>query len=345
MNRRTFSRQLSMGAAAWWVAGQQWTAARRRLVKPARLQAGQTVGLISPASYISDEKLEKAVTNLESIGLKVQLGQHIRKRYGSFAGTDQERLADLHAMFIDPAVDAIWCARGGYGLGRLLPLIDYRLIRKNPKVLVGYSDVTALHLAIHRYTGLVTFHGPVGSSVFTDYARQQLAGVLFEPSTMHTITLAEENIMRGAETTAYRYRVLRAGIAQGPLTGGNLSLLAAAAGTPYAPNIKGHILFVEDIGESPYRIDRMLTTLRQAWPLEEAAAIVLGTFHDCEAKPDSHSLSLQETIDDRLGDLPIPVVYGFSFGHIDSMCTLPMGIEARLDTGRGQLQLLEAGVC
>ena len=165
MNRRTFSQRLALGAAAWWVASSRYALPPKRLLRPSRLREGQTVGLIAPASQISDEKLEKAVTNLESLGLKVQLGQHVRKRHGSFAGTDQERLSDIHEMFANPAIDAVWCVRGGYGTTRLLPNINYRLIKKNPKPFIGYSDVTALHIALGQRAGLVTFHGPVAASV------------------------------------------------------------------------------------------------------------------------------------------------------------------------------------
>lgn len=344
MNRRQFTSLLGLAGVGIGSQLNSISATRKRLIKPARLQTGQRVGLITPASIVSDEKMEKAVNQLESWGLKVQLGRHVRQTYGSMAGSDAERLEDLHHMFTDNTIDAIWCARGGYGCTRLLADIDYSLIRKSPKILIGYSDITALHCAIQRQAGLVTFHGPVAASEYPEYTLEQVEKTLFEPEDEHVINLAEANITRGKKENAYACRVINPGTVTGPLTGGNLSLLASLAGTAYAPNIKGRIVFIEDIGESPYRIDRMLTTLRQAWPMEQAAAIVLGIFHNCEADEGSHSLSLQETITDRLADLSIPIISGFSFGHIDHQCTFPMGINARLDTTAKTLTLLEAGV-
>lgn len=343
MQRRDFYKYLALGVGAWSMGARptNLTPPKRRLL-PKHLAKGQTVGLITPGSYIGDEGLEKAVTNLESLGLTVKLGQHIRAERGFTAGTDAERLSDIHSFFADPQVDAIWCARGGYGCGRLLPQLDYRLIRKNPKVLVGYSDITALHNAIYQKTGLVTFHGPVGSSDFTDYTREQVTKVLFDAVANHSIPHAAAN--QENEDPVYRLRTLRSGTAQGVLLGGNLTLLASLAGTGFLPAIKNKILFLEDIGEKPYRIDRMLTTLRQAWPLEQAAGIALGIFADCEADEDDRSLSLAETLQDRLGDLGIPVVSGLSFGHISNQCTLPVGVEAELDAISGTLRLAGSGV-
>lgn len=342
MNRRAFSTTLLAAAA-----GVQLAAGRSKPSKlnlPRRLKEGDTIGLITPASYIDDEGLQKAVTNLESLGLKVVMGKHIRKIHGSLAGTDQERLDDLHQMFADPTIQAIWCARGGYGSAQLLPFIDYKLIRKNPKVFVGYSDITALHCAFERHGRLLSFHGPVASSTLTDYTKQHLIRTLFEGKATQTISISENQLSAASTNTTFQTKVIHSGIAEGPLTGGNLSLLASVAGTAYAPEIKGKILFIEDVGEKPYRIARMLTTLRQAWPLDKAAGIALGVFSGCEAKSGSRSLSLQETLNDRLGDLNIPILYGLSFGHIDDMCTLPVGLNARLNTQTKQLNLLESAV-
>lgn len=218
------------------------------------------------------------------------------------------------------------------------------MIRRNPKVFVGYSDITALHVALQRYCGLVTFHGPVGSSTFTDYTLSQLKKTLFSPLPENAILIAPPQQDLAQEDTAFLTKVIKPGQAEGRLTGGNLTLLASALGTDYTPDIKNKILFLEDIGEKPYRIDRMLTSLRQAWPLESLAGIALGVFADCEAKSGTRSLSLLQTLEDRLGDLDMPIIYGLSFGHIDNMCTFPMGINARLDTKNASLTLLEAGV-
>ena len=342
MNRRSFTRRALVAASA--ISALSFSNKPPKLLRPRRLRPGDQVGLITPASYIDDEGLEKAVTNLERLGLKVVLGQHIRARYGSMAGTDDQRLADLHQMFEDSTIKAVWCARGGYGAARLLQQIDYRLLRRHPKILVGYSDITALHCAIQQKSGLVTFHGPVGSSNFTDYTTAQLDAALFQPTPHSTIPIAPAQMVQAEADATYTPHTITAGQATGLITGGNLSLLAALAGTSYLPNPKGKLLFIEDIGEKPYRLDRMLTTLRQAWPLQEAAGILLGVFADCEASTNSFSLSLKQTLQDRLGDLGIPVLYGFSFGHIDHMTTLPMGVRAQLDTEQQTLTLLEPGV-
>ena len=343
MHRRTFHRNLLAGLLSWPLFGFRQKAERSPdLLRPKRLQPGDTIGLITPGSYLSDEGLGRAVRNLESLGFRVKLGEHISAENGFVAGTDEQRLADLHAMFADREVAGIWCARGGYGCTRLLPFIDYDLIRDHPKALIGYSDITALHVAIHQRTGLVTFHGPVGASELTDYTRDQFEAVLMEGRAPYTIELSEDNLAKEAD--AYQPMVLNPGKARGVLTGGNLSLLAALCGTPDEPNFAGKLVFMEEIGEKPYRIDRMLTQLRQAAGIGAAAGIALGIFAGCEAGPDDRSLTLLETLQDRLGDLGIPVVYGLSFGHIEHMCTLPVGLPAELDTGTLTLTLEEAGV-
>ncbi|NUQ26425.1 MAG: LD-carboxypeptidase [Saprospiraceae bacterium] len=342
MHRRQFNRHLMVGALASLAGTPVETQNFASLRKPARLKTGDLVGLITPGSYISDESLQKAVQNIENMGFRVKLSPHIREQRGFIAGEDRQRLDDLHGMFADKEVAAVWCARGGYGCSRLLPAIDYKLIAQNPKVLIGYSDVTALLQAVFLQTGLVGFHGPVAASDFTDYTKAQLTAVLIEGKAGHLIAPAEGNL---AELNpAYQPFLISPGIAGGPLMGGNLSLLAALAGTPYQADVAGKLLFIEEVGEKPYRIDRMLTQLRQAWPLHRAAGIVLGIFEDCEPKADDLSLSLPDTLKDRLGDLGIPVAYGFSFGHISHQCTLPLGIQATMDTQHLTITLAEPAV-
>lgn len=345
MNRRNFSKTLGAGALSLLAAGRARASVagkNKKLIKPGRLRKGDTIGLITPGSYLSDEELEKSVKNLEDMGFQVKFGKHIRAERGFTAGTDAQRLGDLHAMFGDPQVAGIWCARGGYGCSRLLPYIDFKMIRRNPKVIIGYSDITALLMSIHRETGLVCFHGPNGGSEFTDYTREQAVGLLMEAWGPHDISLAEANLEN--KDTVFEPTVITAGTAAGPLEGGNLSLLAALAGTEHGLNAAGKLVFIEDIGEKPYRIDRMLTQLRQANGLADAAGIALGVFVDCQPDPEDRSLSLLDTLRDRLGDLGIPIVYGLSFGHIEHQCTLPLGIGAELDTKSLSIRLLEAGV-
>ena len=309
----------------------------KRTLRPPRLKKGDTVGLISPGSFVPDEGLQKAVARLEDFGLKVKPGANIRAERGYTAGTDEQRLSDLHAMFSDPGVSAVWCVRGGYGCSRLLPAIDYRLIRSNPKILIGYSDITALLQAIHSRTGLVGFHGPLGVSEFDAYSADHLHGVLMEGRVPYTIAAAPPE---EADPLPAPYSLVR-GTATGQLAGGNLSLLAAMAGTDYSPDFSGKIAFIEEVGEKPYRIDRMLTQLRQACHLDKAAGIALGVFNDCEPQEGDRSLSLKETLADRLGGLGIPVVYGLTFGHISRNCVLPVGIRSVLDTEQRTITLLE----
>lgn len=315
---------------------------RPRLLKPARLRSGATVALIAPAGPFTEEKLANARRNFEMLGFRVKEGKSLFARNGYLAGTDDQRLADLHWAFGDPGVDAVWCIRGGYGCTRLLPKVDFELIRNNPKPFIGYSDVTALHLSILKKTGLVTFHGPVAASDFPDDTLQHFRATLFDPIVPYDITVPVATEQLPGEE--YRPYIITPGKAEGRLVGGNLSLLAAMAGTPYFPSFRKKLVFIEDVGEQPYRIDRMLTQLLQASDLREAAGIALGVFFDCKPKPDSPSLSLEETLRDRLGNLGIPVVYGIPFGHVPHQATFPYGIEAALDTEKGALTLLEAGV-
>ena len=306
-------------------------------VKPPRLKKGDTVAMITPGSFLDDEGLEKAVKNAEGLGCKVVLSKNIRKQYGFIAGTDEQRLEDLHWAFSDKKINAVWCARGGYGCSRLLPKINYNLIKKNPKILIGFSDVTALINAIYFKTGLITFHGPVAASEFTDFTKKHLEAVLMEGKERHEINLPtdEELIEKPIKLNAKKIK--------GELAGGNLSLLAAMAGTPYAVDFNNKIALIEDIGEKPYRIDRMLTQLRQACNLNKACGIALGDFSDCDSDKEN-SLTLEQTLKDRLTFNGVPVGYRFPFGHTSNHCTLPIGIKVELDVENDKIILLESAV-
>jgi len=346
MNRRQFNKNFLMGLASSTIAPiiyhNNTNTFMKKCLKPKPLSLGDTIGLITPSSSITEKKLEKAISNMKMLGLKVKLGKHIKAINGYLAGTDEQRLEDLHHMFADDEVDGIWCIRGGYGVGRILPKINYKLIKKNPKVLIGYSDITALLLAVHQKTGLICFHGPVASSDFTDYTVKHLKGILMNPQMSYTIDYPEEN--NAFTESTYRTKVLRVGKAKGELTGGNLTLLAAAVGTDFQPKFKNRLVFIEDIGEQPYRLDRMFTQLLQGTDLHKAAGIVLGVFADCEAKEGDRSLSLMEMFRDRLGHLEMPIIYGLSVGHIKNHMTLPVGIEAEMDTEKMTIRLLERSV-
>lgn len=312
------------------------------VIKPKRLMQGDTVGFIAPSSGINDAEFAKALQNMADLGLKVKIGKFARSVNGFIAGTDKERLQDLHWAFEDKEIKAVWCVRGGYGATRFLPDIDYSLIKKNPKILIGYSDITALHTAIHQNTGLVTFHGPVATSTFSDYAKNHIVNILMNPSAPYKVELSPVNIAK--EAPEFKTRVIVKGKGRGELIGGNLSLLTAMAGTRFAlKNTKGKILFIEDVGERPYRLDRMFVQLKQSVDLRELAGIALGVFTECDP-PDNTSQTVLDVVQDHLGSLGIPVIYGLSFGHIREQFTLPVGIEAELDAGNATMTFLETGV-
>lgn len=341
--RRTFLQQATTVASLVTAGVQQITAQTpgAKQILPPRLKPGDTVGLITPSSYVSDpDELAFAKRFCEFFELKWKLGKNVGQRYGYLAGTPQQRVDDLHAMFSDREVRGVFCIRGGYGSAQMLDRIDYRLIRENPKVFLGYSDITALHAAIGQRTGLVTFHGPVSLSHLTEWSQQHLHAALFAGEPIGAVTNPpESNPLRASHTM----RTVRGGRATGALAGGNLTLLSTTLGTPYAIETAGRILLMEDIGEDIYRIDRMFTQLRLAGKLQVAAGIVVGECKDCPPAGHDSAFSLGEVIDNLLGDLGIPVLYGLSFGHTVDQVTLPLGIPATLDADRQTLTVAQAG--
>ncbi|CAN7635341.1 LD-carboxypeptidase [Pseudoduganella sp. LjRoot289] len=315
-----------------------------QLTKPPRLEPGDLVGIVAPGGHTSPQSIAKAVRNIEALGLRVTLGEHINAVHGNYGGTVAQRLEDLHGMFADPQVNAIWAIRGGSGCISLLPHIDYQLIRANPKVLIGYSDITALHLAINKHAGLVTFHGPVASSTFSEYAVTQLRNVLMTPQERYTISMSQDNAHKAAAEPQYALRTVHGGQCTGRLTGGNLCLVSALEGTPYAADIKGSILFLEEVNEAPYRIDRMLMQLQLSQGLKNTAGVMLGIFENCEGQDEDISLTLNDTVDQHLQPLTQTAVAGYSFGHIRHQFTIPMGVLATLDAEQQTLTLLEPAV-
>jgi muramoyltetrapeptide carboxypeptidase len=300
------------------------------------------VGLIAPASYTFDLwRLDDAAARIEALELVPKFGKHVRGRRGFLSGTEEERLGDLHAMFADRQVAAVFCLQGGYGTPRLLDRLSYDLIRANPKILIGYSDVTGLHLAIGKKTGLVTFHGPNALGHWTERTIELMKKALFVPEPIGVVTNPEEKEPMNPE---YRLRTVAPGTARGRLVGGNLTLISATMGTPYEIDTRGRILLLEDIGEAPYRIDRMLVQLRLAGKLQQAAGIVFGTCSDCGPDKSSFelSLSLSEVLDELLGSLGKPVLAGLLFGHTREKATIPFGVEAELDAAGKKLTVLES---
>jgi muramoyltetrapeptide carboxypeptidase len=340
MTRREAFAMLGAAAAAPSASGAE------ALIKPRALKAGDTVGLITPATYVADpDRIALAERTIRYFGLEFKMGRNVRKRSGYVGGTTQERAADLHDMFRDPEVKAVFCIRGGYGSAHLLEAIDYDLIRKNPKIFLGYSDITSLHLAIHKRTGLVTFHGPVVLSRFTGYTQKHFRAALFYAKPLGVLTNPPETeTLRPTHT----FRTVRPGKARGRLIGGNLSLIAATMGTPFEVETSGRILFLEDVGEQPYSIDRMLTQLKLAKKLQSAAGVIFGECSECvprEFRPSFEStFSLGEVIDNILGDLKIPVLSGLTIGHTTDQLTLPLGLMASLNADKGELVIEEGAV-
>jgi muramoyltetrapeptide carboxypeptidase len=319
-------------------------AAGERVLKPRRLASGNTVGLIAPAGPASDdESVRFSIELLESFGFRVKQGKHVFARNQYLAGDDRDRAADVNTMFADDDVDAIFTLRGGYGTQRILPMLDYDVIRKNPKVFIGSSDITGILIAMHEKTGLVGFHGPSAGGNYSDYALEEWRKVLWEPGDRTRIGEAPLFEARpGQVEKSNRLTRFAGGSAEGRLIGGNLTLVSTLMGTPYEPDFRDRIVFLEDVNEAPYRIDRMLTQLWLAGKLQHAAGIAFGKFTKTE--DEGNSFSIEEIITQRCGDLGIPVVSGLMIGHIADKTTVPMGIMARLDADAGSLELLEPAV-
>lgn len=308
------------------------------MIYPEQLYVGDTIGIIAPAGPPNIEQVKKGMLFFEQLGLKVKLGEHIDKRYGYLAGTDEERLADFHAMIKDPAIKGIIFAAGGYGTGRIVSAIDYELIKKNPKIIWGYSDITYLHIAIQQQAGLVTFHGPM---VSTDVSKEnfddlsaELFNQLFEPTLLHY----SEDISPLTIINAGEYQK-----ASGLLTGGNLSLITSTIGTPYEIDTDERLLFIEDVDEPPYKVDGMLNQLEQSGKLANVAGIVIGDFARAEPKAGRPSLTLIEVFRNFFTKLSCPVVMGFQMGHCLPNFSFPLGVQATLDTTQKTLAI-EPGV-
>jgi muramoyltetrapeptide carboxypeptidase len=301
-------------------------------LRPRRLRPGDLVGVCAPAGPVEAEALQRGVVELEALGFRVRLGDGVLERSGFTAGDAERRLRDLHALFADDEVAAIVCARGGAGAGRLLASLDADLLRAHPKVLVGYSDITFLHLFVGRL-GWVSFHGPM-------VARELASGAYDRGSFLHALT---------GEGGAYSGDLapLRSGVAEGRLRGGCLSILAAAAGTRWAPepDAEGTLLFLEDIDEPPYRLDRMLLQLRETDALRGVAGIVFGEMRGCSPEPEA-DYSLESVLLEGLDGLDIPVAFGLASGHTgETNVTLPLGVRARLECGaKARFSVLEPGV-
>lgn len=321
-------------------------AAMAPLKKPARLKKGDTVGLVAPASPLGDRfDLGVLQDTVVAMGLRPKVGPHVLDRSGFFAGDDRARAADINAMLADKDVKAIFAVQGGWGCARVLPFIDWDVARANPKLLVGYSDVTALHLAFAARAGIGTVHGPNAASAWTAMSWQSFRAIAFDGA-MPIIRnpAAQEDRLVQVEG---RVRTLRGGKAQGRLLGGNLTLVTSLIGTPYLPDFSGAILFLEDVNEPESSIDRMITQLEQAGILGKVAGIVFGQCIECTGGgiDELSKSTLSEVLEQHLTSLGVPVFQGLDFGHLEDQFSIPLGVLAEIDADAGTLRLLESAVC
>lgn len=341
MNRRQLIQWAGTTAALASLPGTVMATEHR--LKPSRLRPGDTVALVAPATVAYDRlRVQLAVETLEAMGLEVEVGKHVLDRFGYLAGADADRAADLNRAFADPDIKAIFPLTGGWGASRLLPLLDYRSIARNPKILLGYSDITSLLNGIHARTGLVTFHGPNAWSEWNDFSYRSMHQLLFEARPISY----SNPLDKGADLVAKdnRIRTINGGSASGEMVGGNLTLVAALLGTPYLPSFKGRILFLEDVGEAIYRVDRMLTQLSLAGQLQQLAGIVFGKFTGVAPQPGLGNFSLMDIIRQHCEPLGIPCYFGAMFGHVNHNSTLPLGIPATIDADAGTITLREPAV-
>lgn len=342
LNRRLLMQSLgATGAAA--LAPEMAGAAVASPVHPPRLRAGDTVGLIEPAGF-TDDRFDLALVEetIRAMGLVPRAAPHLAGRFGYLAGTDADRAADIDAMFADRDVRAVFAVRGGWGCARILPRLDWKMIRANPKLLVGFSDITALHLAFAARAGFTTIHGPNAASSWGRMSWDGFRAIAFDAATP-----TYSNPVGAEDRLAQRagIRTFRPGTARGRLLGGNLTVLCALMGTPWLPDFSGAILFIEDVEEAPYRIDRMLTQLTLAGVLGKVAGVVFGQCSSCTASGPSYGgFTLSQVLEQHLAPLGVPAFQGAMFGHVANQFSLPVGIPAEIDAAAGTIRILEPAV-
>ncbi|WP_138206483.1 S66 peptidase family protein [Haloimpatiens lingqiaonensis] len=299
-----------------------------------KFKIGDTIGIVAPSGPENKENILQNIDIFTSLGFKIKLAKNIFNRKGYLAGTDEERVSDLMEMFKDKNVDIIMCLRGGYGSSRLLPLIDWSIIKNNPKIFIGYSDITILLNEIYRRCNLITFHGPMFTSN------------LKEKHTLESLLTTLQQGFKPYSINSYDIHVKSSVnyITEGFLVGGNLSLICSTLGTPYEINTTEKILFLEEIGEEPYKIDRMLTQLHEANKLEKCRGFILGHFTNCDTENPANSLSLNEVIKDKILSLNKPTLFNFPSGHDYPNITLPIGAKIRLNCIKCKIDVLEGVV-
>ena len=309
------------------------------MIKPKPLRRGDTIGLvgISGAMHEAETKFEKMLEAIDALGYKVIIADSCREEYGYLSGTDESRARGLNQMFRDDRVDAVVCMRGGYGVARMLEGVDFDAIRANPKILLGYSDITALHTAIHEKAGLVTIHGPMPDRTwmeFNDFTRESMLRALTSTEPLGLLS----------NPPGMEPQCVVPGRCEGLLVGGNLTLIASACGTPYALDTEGKVLLLEDVGEYIYRLDSMLTQVRQAGLFEKCAGVVLGGFTNCTEEYERYALHLEDIIRDIIVPAGKPVLANMSIGHTEKKITVPLGVRCAVDAEAGTLVMTEAAL-
>lgn len=304
-------------------------------VKPRKLRKGDTVGVVAPASPPNQESLFQGIAYMKSLGLQVKLGENLFKQFGYLAGSDEERVADLHTMFADAEVKAIFSACGGYGTGRIAASLDYELIQQHPKIFWGYSDLTFLHTAIRQKSGLVTFHGPMLAS---DMGKEEWSPISshYVQQLFHTDCLIYDERIAPIETPI-------AGHAKGEIVGGNLCLLVSTLGTPFEITTKDKILLIEDIHEEPRSIDRLLNQLLIAGKLSEIKGLLIGDFKECEPSKSEQTFLLEEVLQQYISIINKPTLKGLKMGHCSPHIGIPLGTMAEMDTVKKTVKI-ESGL-
>ncbi|MBI6118641.1 S66 peptidase family protein [Salegentibacter maritimus] len=349
MQRRKFIQNIGIGSLAFPLTSftkiNKIAPIDNSIITPQGLKKGDTVGVVSPSSAIFEtEPYEIAKENLEAMGLKVKFGDFVKGRYGHLAGTDEERAGELNDMFRNDTIKAIMALRGGSGAARILDKLDYKAVKNNPKIFIGYSDITALHLAIYQKTGLVTFHGPLAVSTWNSFSFDYFKRLLFdnEKITFTNPTDKGDNLTQ----IKNRIRTIRKGEATGRLIGGNLAVLTGIMGSEYFPtNWDGNILYLEDVGEQIYAVDRMMSQLQLGGVLDKISGFVFGKCTNCKPGGSGYgSLTMEEVIDHYIKPLNIPAFSGAMIGHIDDNVTIPNGLKAKINATKGSIELLENAV-
>jgi muramoyltetrapeptide carboxypeptidase len=331
MNRKSFLKNAGILAAGLpLITGNRTVEKFQSLIKPRALKRGDTVGMCAPAGIIyNDAEFDKMKSVLEDMGLRVVFGKHVKRRYGYLAGNDEQRADDLNGFFNNGNIDAIVAVRGGWGCNRILPMLDYEMIRKNPKALCGFSDITSLHMALYRKSGLVSFHSPHGNSVWNDFTKNEFRKVMFKQESLPLLRSVSTNI-----------NTIRSGTAEGILFGGNLTVFTSLIGSGYMPSMNGAILYLEDIAEDAYKIDRMFSQLSMSGILAQISGFAFGQCTNCNFTG-SNNFSLSYLLNHYIKPLNIPAVSGLNISHDPDNLTLPVGVKAKLDAASGTIELLE----